>query len=115
MRVTERVIDFDERLKLRASQLDEAVFSPRNIRRIPQISYLRVDLAAMATDRQRMSELPAVADGVIRIEVDPDDSWVVKVARSDDLETSLILRGTRDASAPRVLREVLCWLFGVPA
>jgi hypothetical protein len=83
-------------------------------RRIPSIPTLSIDVITLASQRQRASEIPATAEGRVYVLINPDNTFTLKVARHGDKQ-SLILQGTEASSAPLIMREVICWLFGVPA
>lgn len=112
--MTGRIIDIAERSRDKRAVHQPEPNGHRSSKHSPSIPQLNVDVLTLVSQRQRISDLPATAEGRLYIVVNPDNSWEVKVARADERH-SLILRGTEAASTPTTLREIVCWLFGVPA
>jgi hypothetical protein len=81
--------------------------------RPPSIPTLSIDFVAGASQRCQANEIPATAEGRVYVEILPDNTFTVKVARMGE-KHSLILQGTEASSAPVIMREIICWLFGVP-
>jgi hypothetical protein len=81
--------------------------------RTPSVPTLSIDFVTGASQRGPVNAIPATAEGRVYVLINPDNSFEVKVARLGD-KHSLILTGTEASSAPRIMREIISWLFGVP-
>jgi hypothetical protein len=75
---------------------------------------LSIDFLSSASQRDSVDDMPTTADGRVYVLINPDNTFTLKVAREGE-KNSLILQGTEASSAPLIMREVICWLFGVPA
>jgi hypothetical protein len=75
---------------------------------------LSMGMACHATQHFCGDAVPERINGFIYLSLDADDTYSLKVTRAGDRH-SLILQGDHLSGTAPLLREILCWLFGVPA
>jgi hypothetical protein len=75
---------------------------------------LTMGMACHATQRTCCDAVPERINGFVYLSLDADDTYSLKVTRAGDRH-SLILQGDHLSGTAPLLREILCWLFGVPA
>jgi hypothetical protein len=107
--MTARVVDFAQHTRDNRSPNGRV-----SVLKGPSIPTLSIDFVTGASQRCRASEIPATAEGRVYVLINPDNTFTLKVSRPGE-KHSLILQGTEATSAPLIMREVICWLFGVPA
>lgn len=112
--MTARVVDLAKHSRRTPSPNGRAANGHVPAALVPMIPTLSIDFVSLASQRRRAGEIPATAEGRVYVLVNADDTWTVKVTRAGD-KHGLLLEGTEAASAPVIMRQIICWLFGVPA
>lgn len=107
--MTARVIDLAQHAWTKQSPNGRA-----SLHRISAIPTLSIDFVSLASQRRQANEIPATAEGRVYVLINPDNTFTVKVARAGEGH-SLMLTGSEQSSAPVIMREIISWLFGVPA
>lgn len=109
-----RVIDLAERSRQRQAQSesDNATCGPKN--EVLPTPTVNAELLTLATRKWPRSGRQDTAEGRLHVIVRPDDSWEVNVERAGE-GSGLLLRGEQSSSAANALREIVSWLFGIPA
>jgi hypothetical protein len=77
-------------------------------------STVQAELLTLATRRWSRTGRLDTAEGRLSILVRPDDSWEVNVEREGS-GNGVLLGGEKSSSAANALREIVSWLFGIPA
>lgn len=107
-----RVIDLAEHSRKRQCRHERAACaSSSEVLPTPTVN---AELLTLATRKWPRSGRQETAEGRLHVVVRPDDSWEVNVERAGE-GSGLLLRGEQSSSAANALREIVSWLFGIPA
>src|SRR4051794_24620782 len=109
-----RVIDLSERSRQRQAQGKDERAVPLSKNEVLPTPTVNAELLTLATRIWPLTGRQETAEGRLHVLVRPDDSWEVNVERADE-GSGLLLRGEQSSSAANALREIVSWLFGIPA
>lgn len=112
--MTARVVDLAQHSRKTPSANGHVPNGHVPARVLPIVPVLSIDFVSLASQRCRADEIPATAEGRVYVLINRDDTWTVKATRAGDTH-SLLLEGTAASSAPVIMRQIISWLFGVPA